>query len=119
MTRDQSRSVWAIALERYGAARLEEIVFGHIKKIYASHPDLDLPVGVSIEGLAEIVRSLLDDILSGQRPLLVGDRMLNRMHLQALLQLKSRLDRAILADLPADLLTPKLRLCKAQIDFDI
>jgi len=119
MTREEGKVVWAIALRCHGAEALEEIVLRNINAIYASSADLDLPAGVSTEGLAEIIRSLLEDIISGQRPLLERDRFMNRSHLQALLQLRPMLDKVLLADVPAYLLSPALRLQKAQIDFSI
>lgn len=73
----------------------------------------------SVEGLAELVRSLLEDVASGDRPLLLGDRVMNRMHLQALIQLRARLDRELLISLPVDSLTPGLRMLRAQADFGL
>lgn len=119
MTRDEGKQIWAIALKHHGAAALEQIVCRQIEDIYESSPDLDLPVGVSVGGLAEIVRSVLDDVVQGSRPLVVGDRVMNRKHLQALLQLKARLEKSLLTELPVELLTPSLRTLRVQIDFNV
>lgn len=119
MTRDDGKAVWAIALKCFGAESLQQRVCAHIEMIYIRSPDLDRPIGVSNEALAEIVRIILDDVSSGERPLPSGSREMNRAHLQALLRLRVRLDEAILRDLPVGELSPRLKMYRAQADFGL
>lgn len=108
-----------MVLTCFGAASLEQRVCVHIETIYARSPELDRPNGVSNEALAEIIRNVLDDVSSGERPLPLGSRQMNRAHLQALLRLKARLDEALLGHLPVELLSPRLKMYRAQGDFGV
>lgn len=119
MTRDDGKAIWAMALGCFGAASLEQRVCAHIETIYVRSPELDRPNGVSNEALAEIVRNVVEDVSAGERPLLAGARQMNRFHLQALLRLKARLDEALRGDLPVELLSPRLRMYRAQGDFGL
>ncbi|MCY1358681.1 hypothetical protein D9M69_452230 [compost metagenome] len=119
MTRDQERAVWAIALTLYGVDVLEEKVHQHIE---ASHRDAltrGLLGHTSPGALAVLIGLLLNDIVSGSRPLLSGYRAMNREHFRVLHQLRQHLSDAVLSDLPASLLPQHLHRLKAQVDFAV
>lgn len=80
LTRDQERSIWAVALVHDEAAELEEKVCRHIEMLLGRATTSELPQHMSSEGLAQAVRLLLDDIVANERPLLAGLRTLHRHH---------------------------------------
>lgn len=119
MNRDQERAIWSLALNQYGLERLEKHVSEHISGIFIHRADVDLPFDASADGLAQVVGLVLEELLSGDRPLLSGYRVMNRSHLQALCQIRVSLAEALLKEIPITGLPRDLKRLRAQADLGI
>lgn len=106
MTRDQARSLWAIALVEYGAQVLEQKVLGFLETLLTGKLAEELPRHVSADGLAQLVGLLLANVETGERPLLGALRTMNREHFHVLRRLQGQLTLSLLADLPPTLSPP-------------
>lgn len=119
MTRDDERTLWAIALGDSGADPLERNVLEYLERILGSNLAKELPSQASAEGLAQLVGILLSNIESGERPLLGEVRPLYRQHFRVLRYLRTRLTHSLLADLPFSLIPAHMRRLRAQLDFGV
>ncbi|VXC39449.1 conserved hypothetical protein [Pseudomonas sp. 9AZ] len=117
MTRDQARSLWAIALVEYSAQVLEQNVSGVLEKLLTGKLAEELPRHVNAYGLAQLIGLLLANVEAGERPLLGALRTMNREHFQVLRHLHGRLTITLLSDLPAAHIPAGLRRLRAVADF--
>lgn len=117
MTRDEARSLWAIALIEYGAQVLEQKVLGFLETLLTGKLAEELPRHVSADGLAQLVGLLLANVETGERPLLGALRTMNREHFQVLRRLQGQLTLSLLAALPVSHIPDGLRRFRAVVDF--
>lgn len=119
MTRDQARTLWAIALAEHGAQVLEQKVLGFLETLLSGKLAEERPRHVSAEGMAQLVGLLLANIESGEHALFGALRAMSRQHFQVLRRLQRSLTCSLLAELRASHVPTDLLRLRAVMDFGV